>query len=139
MFVKITNGQVEKFPYSIGEFRKANPNKSFPKDIPTSILEDAGVFVIKETQPPTVDKKTHTYSWDVELKDGAWTQVWSTKQLDQSVAEKNVRDHRDRLLAETDWMVIKHLELNQNIPGIWEVYRQDLRDIPWEVTWPEKP
>jgi hypothetical protein len=60
-------------------------------------------------------------------------------------AAKAVRAQRDRLIAETDWIVIKNLELNQNVPGIWEVYRQNLRDVPsqagfpHEITWPEKP
>lgn len=58
---------------------------------------------------------------------------------------KSVRQQRDNELAKTDWIVIKNLELNQNIPGVWEVYRQALRDIPeqagfpWNVTWPEQP
>jgi hypothetical protein len=56
-----------------------------------------------------------------------------------------VRQSRDDKLKETDWVVIKNLELNANIPGVWEVYRQALRDIPtqegfpWTITWPVKP
>ena len=57
----------------------------------------------------------------------------------------NVRQIRDDKLKETDWVVIKNLELNANIPGVWEVYRQALRDIPtqegfpWTITWPVEP
>jgi hypothetical protein len=56
-----------------------------------------------------------------------------------------VRQSRDDKLKETDWVVIKNLELNANIPGAWEVYRQALRDIPnqsgfpWTITWPVEP
>lgn len=56
-----------------------------------------------------------------------------------------VREERNKRLSATDWRVIKHLELNENIPGVWEVYRQALRDVPeqpgfpWEVTWPNEP
>jgi len=143
MFVKITNGQVEKAPYTIGEFRKANPHKSFPKDIPTNILEDAGVFVIKETTHPTVDKKTHTYSWTVEFKGGAWTQVWSTTELPQDRAEQNVRDERNRLLTKSDWTQGK--DIADNVSTAWATYRQALRDIPaqegfpYSITWPQAP
>ena len=40
-----------------------------------------------------------------------------------------IRVERDNKLKECDWIVIKNLELNANIPGAWEVYRQALRDI----------
>jgi hypothetical protein len=58
---------------------------------------------------------------------------------------KSVRQTRDDKLKETDWVVIKNLELNANIPGVWEVYRQALRDVPtqsgfpWTITWPDAP
>ena len=58
---------------------------------------------------------------------------------------KSVRTARDDKLKECDWVVIKNLELNANIPGAWEVYRQALRDIPaqsgfpWTITWPTQP
>jgi len=58
---------------------------------------------------------------------------------------KSVRATRDDKLKECDWVVIKNLETNSNIPGAWEVYRQALRDVPsqsgfpWTVTWPDAP
>jgi hypothetical protein len=58
---------------------------------------------------------------------------------------KAMREQRSQKLKETDWVVVKHLERNENIPGAWEVYRQALRDVPtqqgfpWNVTWPEEP
>lgn len=66
--------------------------------------------------------------------DGEWT----------NSADK-VRERRDTLLAECDWIVIKHTETGTNIPADWEIYRQALRDIPEQggfpnsVTWPTKP
>jgi len=66
----------------------------------------------------------------------------ASKDADQA---KSVRTSRDDKLKETDWIVIKNLELNANIPGAWEVYRQALRDIPtqagfpWTITWPDAP
>jgi hypothetical protein len=142
MFVKITNGQVEKAPYTIGEFRKAHPNKSFPKDILTNILEADGVYVIKETMHPTVDKNTHTYSWEVQSINGVWTQVWSTKQQDETVAAKNVREERDRLLVKSDWTQVADSPVDL---VSWGIYREALRNIPnqegfpFNVEWPQKP
>ena len=65
-----------------------------------------------------------------------------------------VRQRRDALLAETDWVVTMHKELGTNIPAAWKTYRQALRDItndlvvPFDkfdyvdmdaIDWPEKP
>jgi hypothetical protein len=30
MYVKITNGEIEQFPYTLGDFRRDNPHTSFP-------------------------------------------------------------------------------------------------------------
>ena len=143
MFVKITNGQVEKAPYTIGDLRKDNPHKSFPKDIPTSVLEEHGVFAIKETVSPVVDRKTHTYSWEAQSVNGVWTQVWSTQELAEEVASSNVRNERNRLLTKSDWTQGK--DISDSVSTAWATYRQTLRDIPtqdgfpYSVIWPEVP
>lgn len=65
-----------------------------------------------------------------------------------------LRIERDRLLAETDWVITMHKEKGTNIPAAWKTYRQALRDLPDNstpvldsttrlgisgVTWPTKP
>ena len=57
---------------------------------------------------------------------------------------KRVRQDRDRLLNETDWVVTKAKETSTNIPAAWKTYRQALRDVPSQsdpdnITWPTKP
>tara|TARA_B100000953_G_scaffold231530_1_gene192933 strand:- start:1264 stop:1545 length:282 start_codon:yes stop_codon:yes gene_type:complete len=52
-----------------------------------------------------------------------------------------IRDHRNRLLVETDWMANSDVTMSDE----WKTYRQELRDIPAsntvyeDVTWPPKP
>ena len=52
-----------------------------------------------------------------------------------------IREHRDRLLSETDWRATSDLTMSD----VWKTYRQELRDIPASnivyenVTWPPKP
>jgi hypothetical protein len=41
---------------------------------------------------------------------------------------------RDKLLAETDWMVIKAQETGVPVPQAWKDYRQALRDLPNNTT-----
>lgn len=127
MFVKITNGQIEKCPYSIGEFRKDNPQTSFPKDIPASTLEAHGVFVVVDTTPPEIDRKKQTYTWSVELVNGRWTQIWSVVQLPEDRAVANMRAERDRLLSASDWTQVLDAPVDRTA---WATYRQALRDLP---------
>ena len=52
-----------------------------------------------------------------------------------------IREHRDNLLTETDWMALGDVTMSD----AWKTYRQDLRDIPASntvyenVSWPTKP
>ena len=64
------------------------------------------------------------------------------------LAEKwvNIRTERNRLLTESDWVVVKAKEehANASIPSDWVDYRTELRDItkqsdPDDITWPTKP
>ena len=48
-----------------------------------------------------------------------------------------VRKIRNRLLAETDWIVTKNAEYGHNISKEWRTYRQALRDLPSITYTPE--
>ena len=65
-----------------------------------------------------------------------------------------LREERDRLIAQSDWMIVRAKETSTNIPAAWKTYRQALRDLPassnpkldsegyldmTSVTWPTKP
>tara|TARA_B100001989_G_scaffold96938_1_gene67636 strand:+ start:2737 stop:3108 length:372 start_codon:yes stop_codon:yes gene_type:complete len=75
-------------------------------------------------------------------------------ELDAAEAMKLLREERNVLLSETDWMVIRSQETGVAIPDAWKTYRQELRDLPasstptldenyeldlTSVTWPTKP
>ena len=66
----------------------------------------------------------------------------STQTTDEAAREMElIRNHRDRLLTETDWMALGDVTMSD----AWKTYRQTLRDIPASntvyenVTWPTKP
>ena len=48
LLVKTSNGQVEQFPYTLGDLRRDNPQTSFPKNIPIEIARRHGVFPVEE-------------------------------------------------------------------------------------------
>lgn len=64
------------------------------------------------------------------------------KAMKDAEQAKAVRSQRDRLIAETDWVVIKALETGAAVPADVVAKRQALRDVPqqsgfpWEVIWP---
>lgn len=59
---------------------------------------------------------------------------WSIRT--EVLIEKINRD-RNKLLADTDWIVAKYTELGQPIPENYRVYRQALRDITLQPGYPE--
>lgn len=151
MYAKITNGQIDKFPYTVGQLRRDHPNVSFPKQIPAEDLAAFGVYPVDVVAPPVYDSLTQTLEQkQPALTDGKWTVGWTvidktTEELAQQDAAQatQVRAERNTKLAETDWTQAK--DIADNISTAWATYRQALRDVPaqagfpWEVTWPTKP
>jgi hypothetical protein len=154
MFVKITNGQVDQYPYTVGDLRRDNLNTSFPKVLPEALMADFGMFPVRYEDAPEYDPMTHRlqHSDIPVLKDGKWVLTKTAVALTaEQIADRDatkareVRNNRSKLLADTDWIVIKAYERNENITAEWELYRQALRDIteqqgfPHSVVWPTKP
>jgi hypothetical protein len=75
------------------------------------------------------------------LVDGAWTQRWQVKNYELEIQQRNVRQERDKLLFETDYLALSDTTLSSEMAA----YRQALRDVPAQagfptsVTWPTKP
>jgi hypothetical protein len=76
---------------------------------------------------------------DQALVDAAAIEVAAEQAL------SHLRRQRNQLLAETDWVITMHKELETNIPNAWKTYRQALRDLPANTedpadpVWPTKP
>lgn len=141
MFVKLTNGNASKYPYTLGDLRRDNPQTSFPKQVPTTTLEAYGVYPVQQMNPPAFDNKTHQRVESVQQVNGVWTQHWEVSPLPYEQACERVRIHRDNLLRQTDWMALSDVAMAPNMA----TYRQALRDItaqqgfPHSVEWPVKP
>lgn len=81
------------------------------------------------------------------LQDGQWVKP---QQVIEEL-EAAIRKERDARLAASDWVTTRAVDQNAQdslgiqVPQVWLTYRQALRDItaqesfPQEVTWPEKP
>ena len=150
MFAKIINDVVEKYPYSIGELRKDNPNVSFPKNPSAETLAAFNTFEVVSKPQPEVDHTQDVGEGVPQKINGVWTQVWNVSTLNElALAERtsnqanNVRAERDGKLANTDWTQGK--DIPDAVSTKWAAYRQALRDVPaqagfpWNVQWPSKP
>lgn len=94
-------------------------------------------------------------SREIEFSDGSYVEMgiqpspqhiwnWTTNvwEFDVSIAWKEVRKQRDRLIAETDWTQLP--DVSPDAKQRYIDYRQALRDIteqpdPLAISWPSKP
>jgi hypothetical protein len=148
MYAKLNNGQLQKYPYTLGMLRKDNHNVSFPKVMTDEIFAQFGVVRVTSTPRPEYD---HTKEFNVtaEKVNGVWVETWvatdvSAEELAQRTENQanNVRSERNQKLSNSDWTQLADAQVNKTA---WATYRQSLRDVPsqtgfpHEVTWPEKP
>jgi hypothetical protein len=150
MFAKIKDGAVDKFPYSVGDLRRDNPNTSFPKQLSDATMAAFGMVAVIERPAPDFDPTTHFAEWGpVPVNEGGqWFLLPTVRELSaEQIADRDaalaasIRYERDALLAKTDWMALFDVGLTPEMAS----YRQALRDItaqagfPHNVAWPVKP
>lgn len=141
MFAKVTNGQIDTYPYSIGDLRRDNPRISFPKKISVEMLASYGVHDVNWLPKPEHNAETHfvEYSPTPILQDGAWVYAPTVRELSkEQISERSVsrageaRIKRDGLLAETDYFALTDVTMDAPMT----TYRQALRDITAHANWP---
>ena len=141
MYVRVTNGNLDTYPYNVGQLRRDNPNVSFPKQIPEETLAEFNIYPVVFTEMPEIDNRTQTVQQESEpsLVDGTWTIGWvvtdkteeEIQAYDDDVAASN-RLIRNSLLAETAWSAMSDVTMTDS----QRVYRQALRDITTHSNWP---
>ena len=155
---------------TVSQFKALHPNTSFPKQINTQVLDTFGYDAVLNGAAATVTAPYGVSTRDgVEEVDGKWFTKFIagpvfadttdddgnvTTAADNEAAYKaridaeaaaSVRSERDRLIAETDWVVVMAKETGTNIAAAMKTYRQALRDLPsaagfpHTMTWPTKP
>jgi hypothetical protein len=147
------------------EFRRLHSNTSFPQVLTPEILDNFDVDPILEgPQAQTTPPYEISVRQGIEEINGQWftkyvvgpnftdtedktaeeQEVEYKVRIDEQAAE-GIRSQRDKLLQETDWIVIKAKETGTNLSASFKEYRQALRDIttqegfPHNVIWTEKP
>lgn len=173
LYAKIVNGEIVAYPYGFDELRRDNPNVSFPRVVNTRIMRRFNAHPIEKLPKPDFNKlteklvsdaaptidRTHyiTKAQATDEETGVVDESrvgqpihtcsigYTVQRLSADQAAENIRAHRDRRLADTDWIVAVSYERGELVPQVWADYRQALRDVPdqagfpYAVEWPKKP
>lgn len=79
---------------------------------------------------------------DIKKVDGEILLVTDEERAARDLAVLNAdaaiqnRFSRDRILADSDWVVTKAVESGEAVSADWATYRQALRDLPESDAWP---
>ena len=141
MYVKIANGAVDQYPYTVGNLRRDNPNTSFPKRMSDAALEEWGLYRVTMQDEPSYNVRTQNtnIASTPTLVDGAWTLTWTvTDKTAEEIAqydaihEETQRSTRDQYLFDTDWWAMS----DRTMTAEQTAYRQALRNITSHANWP---
>jgi hypothetical protein len=104
MYVKVKNGVVEQYPYSIGQLRADNPDTSFPLNMTEQTLASWDVYPVIVAEKPQVDYTKTVIEETPNLVNGAWYQDYkvveaTTPEIEQRKAELNAVAEQNRANA----------------------------------------
>jgi len=152
MYTLISSGTVVEFPLSLNKWRLDNPLISLPENPTEEQLNEQGIYSVQSTPKSSNNYTLNYQNTVVQNEDGSWVESWtetpaSDEEIEERTASKmiEVRQIRNKLLQETDWVSIKAKDDGEDVPTNWKTYRQALRDIteqegfPHNVVWPNKP
>jgi len=139
--VKVENGSASVYPYTERKLRQDNPSTSFPKPIPTSMLESYGVYAVTISSKPTFDERTQKVTQDAlpALVNNEWVIGWSvSNKTSEEISDHNEqleesnREKRNYLISQTDYFALSDITMS----AAMTTYRQALRDITTHANWP---
>ena len=94
MYIKLNNGQIDKYPYSQGQLRADNPQTSFPRELPDSLLAEWGIYPVKPVDRPQVDHTQEVFELDPVYQNGEWIQTWNVVDASHEVVLQRILELR---------------------------------------------
>lgn len=80
MYAKVENNVVVRYPYSVADLWRDNPQTSFPLNLSDAALAEWGMVVVASAEQPSYDPLTQVLEeGDPAQLDGVWTQQWNVR------------------------------------------------------------
>jgi hypothetical protein len=150
MYVKIENGEIKKYPYTLNELLSDYSNVSFPTTLTDELLKTFDVYSVQETLYE-FDYTKNYQELSPQLSGSVYVQTWnitdaSEEEINTRIDEKwgEVRETRNLLLQQSDWTQFQDSPIIGSKLTEWQTYRQQLREItsqtnPFNLSWPTRP
>jgi len=84
MYIKLKDGSIDKYPYSVNQLRQDNKDTSFPAEMSDERLAEWEVYPVIQVSYPDVDYTKNVAEDEPQLIDGNWTQVWNVTDKPQT-------------------------------------------------------
>lgn len=149
MYAYIVDGVIAKYPFSVYDFRMANPNVSLPMEPTVEQLNEVGLYKVKLVPKPGGDIAHDVFEGSPELVDDQWVQTWQIVEATPEVVAQREEEARQQnkaqatqLLTETDWSQMPDVNLaNQDEFTAYRALLRELAVNPPVTTpsWPSKP
>ena len=162
MYAKIKDNLVVKYPFTVQNLKEENIYTNFPLDIDllgiyqstdTAVKEGSYLVEVMPSALPDYDVSRQKIRESLPtFSNNQCHQTWVIEELtDQEKQEifdsksKEVREKRNTLLKDSDWVLMIDSPLPLAKKESYKIYRQQLRDLPnqpkfpWDVVWPVTP
>jgi hypothetical protein len=131
MYALIINGAVSKYPYSMTDLQRDNPQTSFPSSLPPERFADYSMLPVAPSAPPPVTIYEKTVEGTPALIGGQWTQTWTVVAADvpSYITPRQCRLvlMQQGLLAQVEQMIAQQDEATRIT---WEYALEFRRDDP---------
>lgn len=138
------------YPYNKSDLQKDFPNTSFPESLTSITLLEFDVHQVNYTTKPDEPLKK-VYESEPSLINGEYFEDWIVEDCTEEEIQirtnrqwEDIRVMRNQYLSECDWTQLSDSPLSEIKKSEWNIYRQELRDIPtqadpFNIIWPIKP
>jgi len=138
----VTNGQIA----NTGKLKDLFPNTSFPASGPNDewMMENNVKLIVNYKNYDSSTQKLEIVDpyidgdivYDVNIVDLSADEISAKEAIANDRAAQVVRDHRNKLLADSDWTQMNDSPLSNEDKTVWATYRQELRDMSDLASWP---
>ncbi len=122
-FVKRIAGKPEK--YTMAQLRRDNPKISFPSEITPRIMQEFGLFELKDTPAPKYNRNTETLSERVVNNNGKYVREWYKTPRPDSEFDEEFDQANDALKAVIVWVAqMNNISIARAKADLRIIYRQ---------------